>query len=132
MKVVPTLWLLLLHIAVATAHTNHHHHHHHHTHTHKSSLISSHVPQPTSDASRNVLFRRDIDSPEDDYTCGPDSPCKNKACCGPSNVCGLVMASLNDVIKMEWRRLTVMDSFGDLYCGTGKKPTILYVYMQQI
>ncbi|KAI9372233.1 hypothetical protein BJX61DRAFT_553090 [Aspergillus egyptiacus] len=33
----------------------------------------------------------------DDYTCGPDRPCKNKACCGPSNVCG----------------------YGELYCGKG-------------
>ncbi|EGX92282.1 bacteriodes thetaiotaomicron symbiotic chitinase, putative [Cordyceps militaris CM01] len=58
----------------------------HHNETHAQNSVSK------TSASRLGLHGLDAaaaDKPgQDDHTCGPDRPCKNKACCGKSGWCG--------------------------------------------
>ncbi|KAL2217789.1 hypothetical protein M432DRAFT_615210 [Thermoascus aurantiacus ATCC 26904] len=52
-----------------------------------SSSLSHHLSQPRSSSqSLNPLRRYASESP--DYTCGPNKPCENKACCGKEGICG--------------------------------------------
>ncbi|KAI5198888.1 glycoside hydrolase [Aureobasidium subglaciale] len=66
-------------------------------------FVLSELEGPLDDTSSLVTFnhallrRQTSSNSHPDYTCGPDRPCQNKACCGKSNVCG----------------------FGELYCGDG-------------
>ncbi|KAL5333928.1 hypothetical protein BJX70DRAFT_403108 [Aspergillus crustosus] len=92
MLILFALWLLCCPTGLGHAHAHtpqqHHRRHNHHQSVSTSSPTSVSLALPT-------LLRRAPE--EEDYTCGPKRECSNKACCGPSNVCG----------------------YGELYCGDG-------------
>ncbi|CCT65062.1 related to chitinase [Fusarium fujikuroi IMI 58289] len=70
--------LLFLHLVVGYAHNHRHLHQlHHHAPWAQTSAV---LPQ--------ALAAAKPAAGQGDYTCGPDKPCSNKACCGEDGWCG--------------------------------------------
>lgn len=62
------------------------------TPSHKAQLVARERGSLENAVATNYtdpsLFRLTADEGEEDYTCSPDKPCSNGACCGATGVCG--------------------------------------------